>query len=406
VKRAALLLLLAACAGRQKTAPPPLDELAAARARIEAARKSGELEMLLRELRQPPSSSALGFYSLGLAEFAAGNEAEAVAALRQAAQMKPGVADIQYRLGIALLDGEKFAEAREPLTKAVQLSPKTARYRPPLALCLGRLGDRKAAVDALRDFPALDPTPEEAALAVKTARSLTDLFRDIPPAARGDLEAALGYLVRDAPGIAAPQLEALIARLPDLAPAHALLGLAAARLDEAGRAVTELKRAAELQPDLPQPHAWLAELYAAKERPDLAVAEYREALQRNPLDVESLRHLGELRLARGDALDPLRQAAVLAPDDDALQLLVARAEIAAGQTGPARSRLERLAERRPEDAEVLLRLAMLLFDERAKAAVPARDDLTHRVEKLLKRVLALQPENATANRLLSALRAG
>ena len=71
-----------------------------------------------------------------------------------------------------------------------------------------------------------------------------------------------------------------------------------------------------------------------------------------------------------------------------------------------RCRLERLSERRPEDAEVLLRLAMLLFDERARAAAPARAELTQRVETLLQKVLALQPENAAANRLLSALRAG
>ena len=89
-----------------------------------------------------------------------------------------------------------------------------------------------------------------------------------------------------------------------------------------------------------------------------------------------------------------------------MQLLVARAEIAAGQPVPARVRLERLADRRPEDAEVLLRLAMLLFDERARAASQARSGLTGRVESLLKKVLALQPENAAATRLLTILREG
>ena len=404
MRRLAFALLIA-CATAQKP-PPPADPYTAARERVEKARKAGELEPLIAQLRAP--SGAVDYYTLGLAQFAAGNERDAVAALRQAAALQPGRADIQYRLGVALLDGEKFAEAREPLQRAAQLAPKTAKYRPPLALCLSRLGDRKAAIEALRDFASLSPTPEEAALAVKTARSMTDLFRDLPPSARGELEQALGFLVRDAPGIAAPQLEALLAKLPDLAPAHALLGLASARLDEAGRAVTELKRAAELQPDLPQPHAWLAELYAAKERPDLAVSEYGLALERNPLDIEALRHLGELKLARNaaDSLDPLRQAAVLAPDDDALQILTARAEIAAGQAGAAQARLEKLSEKRPEDAEVLLRLAMLLFDQRAKAPPPARSGLTQRVEALLHRVLALQPENATANRLLEALRAG
>jgi hypothetical protein len=55
---------------------------------------------------------------------------------------------------------------------------------------------------------------------------------------------------------------------------------------------------------------------------------------------------------------------------------------------------------------VLLRLAMLLFDQRSKAPAQERGGLTQRVESLLQRVLALQPENATANRLLEALRAG
>jgi tetratricopeptide (TPR) repeat protein len=383
-------------------------ELAAVRGRIESARKRGALGPLLRELRDRPAPDALAYYALGLAEFAAGNEAQAAQALRRATELKPGEADFQYRLGVVLLDGEKFAEARDPLARAVQLSPRTARYRPPLAMCLSRLGDRKAALDALRDLPKLHPSPEEAALAVKAARSLTDLFRDIPPPARADLEQSLGYLVRDAPGLAVPQLEALLSRLPDLAAAHALLGLAAARLDETGRAVTELRRAAELAPDLPQPHAWLAELYAGKEKPELAAVEYAAALERNPLDVETLRHLGTLRLSHGlaGALEPLEQAGVLQPDDDALQLLLARAEISAGRPAPARGRLERLSERRPEDAEVLLRLAMLLFDERSRAADQARSDLTHRVETLLKKVLVLQPENAAANRLLGQLRAG
>jgi Tfp pilus assembly protein PilF len=172
--------------------------------------------------------------------------------------------------------------------------------------------------------------------------------------------------------------------------------------------VTELRRASELAPDLPQPHSWLAELYAAKDKPDLAAGEYALALERNPLDVDSLRRLGVLRLgsALPGALDALQQAAALQPDDDALQLLLARAEIAAGAAVPARARLERLSERRPEDAEILLRLAMLLFDERLHAADQARIELTRRVEKLLERVLTLQPENAAANRLLSALRAG
>ncbi|MGZ6142375.1 MAG: tetratricopeptide repeat protein, partial [Myxococcales bacterium] len=181
MKRCLVLLALAACAGRQKAAPAPIEPYAAARAQVEEARKSGQLGSFLH---QPPPTDALGYYTLGLAEFADGDEARAAAALQKAAALAPAVADIQYRLGIVLYDGEKYADARAPLSRAVELSPKTARYRPPLAICLAHLGDRKAAMDALREVPKLSPTPEEAALAVKAARGLTDPFRDLPPASR------------------------------------------------------------------------------------------------------------------------------------------------------------------------------------------------------------------------------
>jgi tetratricopeptide (TPR) repeat protein len=189
---------------------------------------------------------------------------------------------------------------------------------------------------------------------------------------------------------------------------HALLGLACARLDETGRAVVELHLAMELGPDLPQPHAWLAQLYGSKDKPDLAVTELQAALARNPLDLDSLRALGELRLSRTDkaALPPLQDLAALSPGDDTAQLLLARAELVAQKTGAAQERLESLAQRRPDDAEVLLRLALLLNDLRKNAPEAQRPAMTERVETLVKKVLALQPENVMANRLLTALKAG
>ena len=384
-------------------------ELAAIRGRIEAARRNGVLPLVTREAQDAATqrpSDPLAFYALGLSRFAAGDEAAAVSALRTAAGLRPDEPDIQYRLGVALLEGGKFADARGPLQRAVELAPSVARYRTPLATCLGRLGDRRGAMSALRGFALLAPSAEEAALAVKTARALTDPFRDLPQRARDELEQALGYLVRDAPGLAVPPLEALLEKMPDLAPAHALLGLAEARLDEGGRASAELKRAAELAPELPQPHAYLAELYAAKDRPELAAQEYALALERDPLDPDTLRKLGLLRLEHGgDAREPLTAAAALLPGDDGLQLLLARAEIAGGTPAPARARLEHLAERRPDDAEVLLRLALLLYDDRARASDPVRGELGRRIEKLLDKVLTLQPGNAAASRLLSAIKA-
>jgi tetratricopeptide (TPR) repeat protein len=379
-------------------------KLEAIRGRVEAAVKCGQLDKLL--VSQPKEAD--DFYALGMAQFAAGNEQQSIESLKRAVELRPSEAEFHYRLGLAYEAGERWGDAKEPLSRAATLAPKVARMRPPLALCLGKLGQQKAAIDALRDFPRLSPTAEEANRALQVSKALTDLYRGLPPSARSDLEASLGYLVRDAPGVALPKLEELLARQPDLAPAHALLGLACARLDEAGRAISELREASRLAPDLPQPHAWLAQLYVAKERGDLAIPELEIALDLDPLDVASLRMLGELQLAKSDAkaLPALQDAAALSPGDPALQLLLARAEIVAGRPQAAQARLESLAQQRPDDAEVLLRLALLLFDLRAQSSQPQRGEMGKRIEQLAKKVLTLQPENAMANQLLAKLKAG
>jgi tetratricopeptide (TPR) repeat protein len=387
---------------------------AALRGRVEAERRLGHLSRVGLDAvawteRAPDDGYA--WYVLGLCRFAAGNEAESVKDLTRAAQLLPNEADVQYRLGLALFNGEKFAEALAPLARAVEMSPKNPRYRIPLASCLDRLGRRKEAMAQLAPIPDLAPSPEEAKLAMQTSRVLTEPFRGIPQESRAQLEMALGYLLRDAPGLAVAPLEELLAKLPDLGAAHALLGLAAARLDEAGRAVTELKRAAELAPDAPQPHSYLAELYADHGRPEQALVEYEAALARDPLDVATLRKLGLLQLEQpggaGPAIQTLRRVVALTPDDDQSQLLLARSELAVPDAVPSgRARLEKLAEKRPEDPEVLLRLALALLDARARETGGERESTTKRAVQLTHKVLSLQPDNAAASRLLTALQAG
>jgi len=218
-------------------------------------------------------------------------------------------------------------------------------------------------------------------------------------------------LLRDAPGLAVGPLEELIAKLPDLGAAHALLGLAAARLDEAGRAVTELKRAAELSPDAPQPHVYLAELYAGHGRPDQALAEYQQALVRDPLDTATLRKLGMMEIDQpagaAHAIVTFRKLAALLPDDDSAQLLLARAELFVPELVPeGRMLLEKLAKKRPQDPEVLLRLALVLLDVRAGETGSERESTTRRAVELTYKVLSIQPDNAAAARLLTALQTG
>ncbi|MBS2022149.1 MAG: tetratricopeptide repeat protein [Deltaproteobacteria bacterium] len=385
--------------------------LAALRGRVETSRRLGLLSALATQaesLARDRPEWAPAHFQLGLVRFAQGDGAAARVELARAVELAPNEADLHYRLGIVLFDSEKFADAKGPLSRAVELAPRVVRYRTPLATCLDRLGDHKGAVNVLREIPRLSPTADEAALAQKASRVITDPFRGVPPAARPELETGLALLLRDAPGNATPILEGLLQKFPDLGAAHALLGLAAQRLDESGRAVSELTRASELSPDAPQPYAYLGELYAGKDRPELAEKAWLQALDRDPLDVATLRKLGQLRLDKLNnatgAIDALSQAAALQPADDALQLLLARTELAGGQAVNGRARLERLADKHGDDAEILLRLALALFDER-KDAPPARKvELGKRVQDLTDKVLSLQPDNTTASRLRDAVK--
>jgi tetratricopeptide (TPR) repeat protein len=385
--------------------------LAALRGRVETARRRGDLARIATEAAsaaQARPADGAAFYALGLVRAAQRDAQGAEAAFTRAVELLPAEADVAYRLGLVLLERQKLPEARSSLNRSVELARSVARYRVALAACQARSGDRDAAIRALREVTRLQPSPEEASLAVKTERDILDPFRDVPAEARHDVENALGYLSGEAPGLALETLEGVVERYPDLAIAHALLALASERLEEPARAAFELRRAIELAPNLPQPHAWLGELLEGTDRLQLAAQEYAAAVELGPLEVDVLRRLGFLRLERlgqaAAALEPLRDAAALDPADPSLQILLARAELAAGAAPGGLARLDRLVAGHPEEVEVLLGVATALFD-RSTASDPAdRPLLTRRVVSLCEKALELRPQSTNAARLLAQAR--
>jgi tetratricopeptide (TPR) repeat protein len=386
--------------------------LAALRGRVETARRRGDLARVASEAASSAQSRPAdgpAFYALGLVRSAQRDAASAEAAFTRALELLPGEADVAYRLGLVLLERQKLPEARSSLARSVDLAPSAVRYRIVLASCLARSGDRDAAIRTLREVARLQPRPEEASLAVRAERDILDPFREVPAEARHDLENALGYLAGEAPGLALETLEGLVVRYPDLAIAHALLALAAQRLEEPARAVSELKRAAELAPQLPQPHAWLGELFEGTDRPQRAAQEYAAAVELGPLEGDTLRRLGLLRLERlgqpAAALEPLRDAAALDPADPSLQILLARAEFAAGAAPGGLARLDRLVAGHPEEADVLVGVATALFDRSVSSDSAERPQLTRRVVSLCEKALELRPRSTNAARLLAEAKA-
>ena len=181
----------------------------------------------------------------GLSLFAAGGDMsnEARGELARAAELAPTVADFQYRLGLFFVESEQFADAKDALAKAVLLDGHNARYRLPYALGLARAGSRAEAIGQLQKVLSLEPTRDEVALAEKTARNLIDPFHGFPQAAREQFEIALNWLDHDSTSQAQQVLESLVQRYPDLAIVHAVMGLTAAKTDDASRAISELRKA-------------------------------------------------------------------------------------------------------------------------------------------------------------------
>ncbi|MBE2250486.1 MAG: tetratricopeptide repeat protein [Myxococcus sp.] len=381
------------------------NDLDVARAWAEAHVKNGSAAGVLSRLGA--EDTAVAHYVRGLILFANAKEAGAAAveAFRRAVEKAPTEGELHYRLGLALLESEQFEAARESLGRALERSPQRTSWHLPYAKALHRVGRSRDATASVRLVVTSDCTPQEAATARALMDEIADPFAGFPKAARGKLDQALGWLqVADVPQQAITELEDIVREYPDLGVVHALLGLAAARVDDAGRAIEELKRAIELSPDDGKAYLYLADLYTARQRSAQARELYEKALEKNPTIDDAWFKLGDVALERQElekARTAFRTAVRLRPDN-----WFARGKLALvyqlESNWPAADReLKSELEQRPENLEAVLRLGLLHTEKYLKAKV-ATDRQAARVEasKWLAQVLEQQPENALASRAL------
>lgn len=384
-------------------------DLEVARLLAEAYVKAGRADDLLSRLGAGEASASVQ-YMRGLALFAKAADATpaAVEAMKQAIALAPGAAELPYRLGLMLLESEKYAAALDPLERAAELDPKRPAFLLPLAKARAEAGNAQGAVEALRKLVELGPTAAQ----VKTARALMGLVSDpytqVPRAAQAKIEEAISWLdTYDVPQQAMVTLEGLLRDFPDLAIAHALLGLAYQRVEDAGRAVDELRRAIELAPDHGRFHLYLANLYLARQRPNQAKEEYEKAVALDPLLDEAYAHLGDLALERRDipaAKQNFRILSTLQPDAAGPHAKLAIVDQVEGDLGAADAELRRALEIRPDDLELQLRMGLLQTDRyRAAKSRAEKDAARKEAETWLAKVLRVQPENALASRALESL---
>jgi tetratricopeptide (TPR) repeat protein len=384
-------------------------DLEVTRAWAEAHVKNGSQAKALAQLEGQDTAAA--HFGRGLLLFSNAKQAGtgAVEAFQKAVERASAEAELHYRLGIALLESEQDEPARKSLEAALERAPQRTAWRLPLAKALHRLGRSKEAIAALREVVTNDCTPNEAATARALMDEIADPFAGFPKSAKPRLDQALGWLqVADVPQQAMSELEEIVREYPDLGVVHALLGLAAARVDDAGRAIEEFKRAIELSPDDGKPYLYLADFYASRQRTSQARELYEKALEKNPTLEAAWLKLGDSALDRQDydrARTAFRTATRLKPDD-----WPARGKLAAvlqldGNWSAADRELRTEIDQHPNNLDAVLRLGLLHADKFVKVKSDkdrqaAKAEATRWLEKLLEE----QPENALASRALERVK--
>jgi Flp pilus assembly protein TadD len=385
-------------------------DLALARNLAEAHVRNGSDDRYLNELQKSPS--AIHWYLEGLIRFSRPTEAgvQAIAAFQRAVELEPNQAEYQHRLGVALLESEKFEEARPIIEKALQIDPSKAAWRLPLAKALSRTKDHVGAIKQVSmAIESGQLNERDIKLATALVDSMTDPFATLPQSARPKVEKAIAWLEQsDVPGEAVIALEEVLLDYPNEAAPHSILGLAYARLEDAGRSVEELKRAIELAPLDGKNHQYLGDLYAGRQREKQAEEQFAKAVELNPVLQNSWMRLGDFSLARNDLIEARKRflvASQLSPKDLGSRGKLALVYQLEKNWSEAAKHLEMAITPEDQNVEFMLRLGILHTEHFLQSTTKIeRDAASLEAQKWLEKVLNEQPENALASRALERVK--
>ncbi len=217
-----------------------------------------EIAAVLRDATRQRPSEAEGFRLLGLAEGASQNPAAAVRALRRAATLAPGRADIWRMLGqaeIVVAEGKVSAPARAAFERALALEPGDPAARFFLAQARQDAGDAAGAQADLRALLADLPQGVEGRAEVEAA--LVRMEGKPPPAVdpdqlaaiRGMVDSLAGKLKADPDDVAGwVRLVRAYAVLGDTTRRDEAYASARARYAEAPQILQQLDEAARAEP--------------------------------------------------------------------------------------------------------------------------------------------------------------
>lgn len=293
---------------------------------------------------------------------------QAVDAAELAALAAPNRFDAQLMLGRTLSAAHRDTEALAALHRAVALRPELQSANAVYALALAL----QASGDAKRSLPifklALAPGARGASFDRSSALinyalahvQTGDADRALPlyaealrlgpdtPTLREDFGAA--YLQKADLNAAIAQFQDGLKLEPDNALLHYDLGLAYKLQDNLTAAVPEFERAAKLDDSLPDPPYTLGVIYMQQGRFTDAAASLRHAVALNPQNGDAWALLGSVLKDSGNpedapaAVDALKKAIALEPDQPSLHIQLAALDVDAGDRAAAAAERKVAAE--------------------------------------------------------------
>jgi tetratricopeptide (TPR) repeat protein len=292
---AASMILAAALLWAPSPVPSVDDELARARALLEAGEATRAVEVVRGVL--PRRDTAAVRHLLGDALEAAGDLLGAAEEFQKAAHADPSEENL-FDWGNCLLQLRAYVPATDVLAEAVRRFPRSARLQVGLGIVRYARGQFEDAIRAFAAAADLEPDDERpylflgemygvsASLAPEVTKRLARFVEAQPGHALGQFFYAMS-LWKGTPG-AAPSPEVLVhlkkavALDPRLAKAHFQLGVFYEDEGKYAEAISALEEAVRLEPSMAQAHYRLAQAYRRTGQEERAAKALEEFGRRQP----------------------------------------------------------------------------------------------------------------------------
>lgn len=278
-------------------------------------------------------------------------------------------ADADYRAGVAALSKNDLTLARQQFEQVVRLAPQAEQGYSALGAILVRMGETEKGIHYLQRALNIKPSDGSAQLNLALAYSQSGaaekalpLFGKLDVAAKSSGHRLPSYVL-------AAYARALVATDPDAA-------------------VARMREAINSDPVNAEWHDELGSIYAQRHQWPQAQASFHEAIHLNPQLAAAHFHLGIALETQNDpgALDELKQASQLAPDDEQIAVETGKALVSSNQPAAAISIFQHILTVHPEALPATYQLALALqLTGDSRSAIP-----------LFEKVTKTEPENADA----------